>query len=284
MQISETTIRNVLTRTSGYLKTVTSHSLQPYRGCSFGGALCGVGCYVQHNGHVTRGREWGSFLEVRTNAAQSYADNYDREARWARKHRSRFSIFLSSATDPFVPQEFCYGITRAVLEAMLKQPPDLLILQTHSHRVAEYLPLLTRLNDVCKLRVHLTIETDRERIPGLPPHCSPIAKRFEACAELKAAGLWTVVAVSPLLPIAAPHEFFAKVAAVADAVILDHFIEGDGTATGQRTQRTALPDAMAAIDPCSVTLEYRSKMSRIAADYLPGRVGVNIDGFAGRFQ
>jgi len=66
---SEATVRSILTRTTGYLRTVTSHSLQPYRGCSYGNALCGVGCYVRHNGWVTRGEAWGSFLEARTNAA-----------------------------------------------------------------------------------------------------------------------------------------------------------------------------------------------------------------------
>ena len=85
MRTELTTVRNVLTRTSGFLKTITSHSLQPYRGCSFGRALCGVGCYVRHNGHILRGRTWGEFLEVRQNAAESYRDNVERERRWARK-------------------------------------------------------------------------------------------------------------------------------------------------------------------------------------------------------
>src|SRR3984957_1188640 len=98
--ISETTIKNVLTRTTGFLRTVTSHSLQPYCGCTFGHSLCGVGCYVRHNGRLLKGRDWGSFLEVRTNAAQSYLDYYDAEAAWARRSSgnstaggSEFSIF-----------------------------------------------------------------------------------------------------------------------------------------------------------------------------------------------
>ena len=133
MELAVTEIRNILTRTTGFLKTVTSHSVQPYRGCSFGNALCGVGCYVQHNPYATQGRPWGSFLEVRKNGADSYRLHVDRERRWARKSRGKFGVFLSSSTEPFLPQEFRYRVTEKLLHAMLESPPDLLILQTHSH-------------------------------------------------------------------------------------------------------------------------------------------------------
>ncbi|MCH7686495.1 MAG: hypothetical protein IH899_07420 [Planctomycetes bacterium] len=306
VEIIETTVKNILTRTSGYLQTITSHSLQPYRGCTFGNSLCGVGCYVQHNGHLLKGRKWGGFLEVRTNAAESYLQNYAREQRWARNRDQKsessfsresktsvpifnpqssipqFSIFLSSATDPFVPQEFRFGITKSVLEAMLHFPPDLLILQTHSHRVTEYMELYQQLAAQCELRIHVSIETDRDGLPGLPPHATPIEKRIAACAELKRAGLRTIVTVSPLLPIDDPDRFFERIAEVADAVVIDHFIEGDGSADGRRTLKTALPDAMRAVCPQSITLEYRERIVEIASRYLPERVGVNIDGFAGR--
>src|SRR5580692_7251433 len=117
MQITHATISNILTRTSGFLKTVSSHSLQPYRGCALGNSLCGVGCYVRHNGHITLGREWGSFVEVRTNAAEAYRGHYAAERAWAHRRRGRFGIFLSSSTEPFQPIERKEGITRKVLEA-----------------------------------------------------------------------------------------------------------------------------------------------------------------------
>lgn len=276
-------IRNILTRTSGFLKTVSSHSAQPYRGCPLGMSLCGVGCYVQHNRHLTRGEPWGRFLEARENAADSYLENVDRERRWARKARGEFGVFLSSSTEPFPPQESRLGITRALLEAMRSIPPDHLILQTHSHRAADRLEILRELGRACRLRVHISIETDRERIPGLPPHASPVAARFEAARRLKEEGIPTVITVSPLLPIQDPEAFFARCAACADAVVIDHFIQGDGTPLGQRTLATPLPAAMAALDPESVTLAYRDRMVEAARRHLPGRVGVNIDGFAGRY-
>lgn len=289
LEVTETTIQNILTRTSGFLRTVTSHSLQPYCGCSYGNSLCGVGCYVQHNGRLLRGRRWGSFLEARMNAAESYLANYDAESRWARnqpKTEGRdglFSIFCSSSTDPFVPQERRFHITRSILTAMYRRPPDRLILQTHSHFVTDEIDLCRELAAKCDLRIHVSIETDCEQIDGLPPPASSIEKRFDACARLKAAGLRTLVTVAPLLPIAAPDRFFARIAEVADAVVLDHFIGGDGSPDGSRTSRTPLPVAMRQIEPVSLELVYRDRMAAFARKHLPGRVGINIDGFAGRF-
>jgi DNA repair photolyase len=283
MEITEVRVGNVLTRTGGFLATVASHSLQPYRGCSFGRSLCGVGCYVQHSAWVTRGRTWGEFLEVRVNAAESYLAHAAAERRWARRARGSFDIFMSSATEPFLPQEERYGVTRSVLEAMLTVPPDALVVQTHSHRVGDHAALLCRLAHHTRLRVHVSIETDRDRIAGLPPPASPVSRRFEAARALRDAGLFTVITVSPLLPIADPERFFERAALCADAVVIDHFIQGDGSPAGTRTLATPLPAAIERVEPESVTLGYRDRMVQVAARFLPGRVGVNIDGFAGRF-
>jgi DNA repair photolyase len=280
--LTEASVRSILTRSSGYLKTVCSHSLQPYRGCTFGNSLCGVGCYVRHNPFVTRGAEWGGFLEVRKNAACVYRAQCDRERRWARASRGRFSIFMSSATDPFLPHETRYGITRSVLRAMIDNPPDELIIQTHSHLAARHLEVFRELARYCSLRVQISIESDRDRLPGLPPPASPVARRFEAAARLRGAEIPVVVTVAPLLPIADPDNFFERVAACADAVVIDHFIGGDGTRDGARTRRTPLPAAMAAVDPACVGIAYRDAMVAKAMQRMPGRVGVGIDGFAGR--
>lgn len=284
MQVRHVAVRQVLTRSSGYLRAVCSHSLQPYRGCSYGRALCGVGCYVRHNAFVTRGRPWGGFLEVRDGAPEAYLAHCARERRWARRARSALglSIFLSSATDPFVPQERRYRVTQGVLEAMCLHPPDALILQTHSHRAPDYADLYRELARHCALRVHVSVESDRDRLPGLPPPASTVERRLAAASALRGAGIRTVVTVSPLLPIADPRAFFARIEQCADAVVIDHFIGGDGSRDGSRTQRTALPAAMAALEPESVGIGYRDRMVEIARQVMPGRVGVHVDGFAGR--
>jgi DNA repair photolyase len=263
------------------LKTVTSHSLQPYRGCSFGNSLCGVGCYVRHSPWVTRGEVWGSFVEAKVNAAEVYRGQYERERAWARRSRGHFGIFMSSATDPFVPHEDRFGVTAALLAAFLARPPDSLVIQSHTHRVAGPLETYRKLLQRCRLRVHISIESDTDRLPGLPPPASPVELRLQAAAELKAAGVPVVVTVAPLLPMDDPDRFFARLRACADAVVIDHYIGGDGSAGGSRTRRTRLPEAIAAVDPTANDLAYREAVTRIAERHFPGRVGVGAAGFAG---
>ena len=283
VRVVRTQVGSILTRTSGYLREVCSHSLQPYRGCTYGGSLCGVSCYVQHNRLLTRGDAWGSFLDVRENAAESYLASVERERTWARRSRAAFGVFMSSSTDPFVPQEARFGVTRSVLLAMLEQPPDELIVQTHSHRVHDVLDLLSALDARTRLRVHLSIESDRDRLPGLPAPASSVAKRFEAAERLSEAGLHVVITVAPLLPIERPREFFQRVGRVARAVVIDHYVGGDGTADGSRTARTPLPDAMRQVEPRSVLPQYADEIVALAREILPGRVGVHRSGFAGRY-
>lgn len=282
--ISQTTVKQILTRCSGYLTEISTHSLQPYRGCSFGNSLCGVGCYVQHNPFVTRGRDWGSFLEVRSNAAEIYLKTAQREQSWAHRSQRAFSIFCSSSTDPFVPQEKRFGITKSLLEAMLVFPPDQLILQTHSTGILNVLEQIKRLKQVIDLRVHVSIESDYDRLQGLPPPAASVFHRLETCKILKQMGIPVTVTVAPLLPIEHPQQFFKAIETAADGVIIDHFIGGDGSRNGNRTRKTALYKAMWEVNPNSVTIEYRKQIIEIARQIMPGRVGVGSSGFAGHRQ
>ncbi len=152
-----------------------------------------------------------------------------------------------------------------------------------THLVTSYMDLYSDLAGRCRLRFHVSVETDRERLPGLPPPASPVAKRLQACAALRQAGHCTVVTAAPLLPIDDPQQFFTEVGRVADAVVLDHFVIGDGTPDGRLTRRTELPAAMASVNPLSVELSYREQMALVARRCMPGRVGVSMDGFAGLY-
>jgi DNA repair photolyase len=283
MEITEVQCKTILTRAGGYLREVCSHSLNPYIGCGFGRSACGVGCYVRHNAWLTKGREWGDFVEVKSNAPEVYLKTYEGEQRWTRRRDQTFSIFFSSSTEPWQPVEKQYRITRRLLEAMLTHPPDELILQTHATAMLDDLSLVAELSQQCRLRVHVSIESDTERLPGMPPPPATVAGRIELLRQLSAAGVYTVACLSPLYPMQKPALFFEQLAgAGTSAVVIDHFIEGDGTREGSRTWKTNLPRAMQTVSPESTRLEYRDRIASIARGYLP--VGISASGFAGHYS
>lgn len=166
---------------------------------------------------------------------------------------------------------------------MLEFPPDQLILQTHTARIRDDLPIILKLSRLCELRVHISIEGDRARLPGLPPPPCLLEERINLLGEFSQAGLRIVACLSPLYPLLAPEAFFARLAETGvSAVVIDHFVEGDGTADGSRTHKTKLPQIMAQDRAESVDLAYRDTVARIARRYLP--VGLSCSGFAGIYS
>ena len=162
-------------------------------------------------------------------------------------------------------------------------PPDALILQTHSASILDDQKILIELSRLCSLRVHISIEGDRNRLPGLPPPPCSVEERISALEQLSAQGLKTVACLSPLYPLENPQHFFERLKnAGASAVIIDHFIKGDGTAEGSRTLKTRLPSAMSKVQKDSIHLSYRDHISTIARVYLP--VGISVQGFAGHYS
>jgi len=275
--------KSILTRTTGYLKNISSHSLNPYSGCGFGNSSCGQGCYVRFNSWINQGRQWGSFVDIKANASDLYSQTASREKAWTKKRSKPFSIFMSSSTDPWQPAEKKYRITRKVLQAMRTIPPDELILQTHSSTILEDIDLIEEMSCNCKLRIHISIEGDREMLPGLPPPPSTVEDRIHTLKQFSSRGIFTVGCLSPLYPLDDADRFFTRLkSAGTSAVIIDHFILGDGTSDGWRTKKTPLPSLMKNVLPESIHLSYRDKVINIAKKYLP--VGISGTGFAGNYS
>ncbi len=237
MQINLVQNKSILTRTTGYLQKVSSHSLNPYSGCGFGNSSCGQGCYVRFNTWINQGRSWGSFVDVKTNAADLYHQTAIKEKTRASKNSQPFSIFMSSSTDPWQPVEKKFRITRKILQAMRITPPDEIILQTHSSTILDDIDLIVELSRNCKLKVHISIEGDTDVLPGLPqPPCS-VSDRIQTLELLSSRGIFTVSCLSPLYPLKDADQFFDRIkSAGTSAIIIDHFILGDGTFDGSRTK------------------------------------------------
>jgi DNA repair photolyase len=259
----------ILTRTGGFLAGFT-HSLNPYRGCSYGKSLCGTYCYAPA---VTFRKEWGGPAEAKEGAAEAYRREIGRERR-----RGPVRIFCSSVTDPYVPQEKRMRITRRILEAMVEEPPEFLALQTHTPHPLRDLDLLRRL----PCAVQITVETDRGSLPGFPPHAYAPAERLAALQRLKEEGLDAVGVVAPLLPLEDPERFAADLDRACTRVILDHYLIGDG-ANGARTKRRGLPALLERAGLGAWTrLEALDAFAEVCRRVLgAGRVGISRDGFCG---
>lgn len=212
-----------LTPTSGFLSGYT-HSLNPYVGCAFGCSYC----YVRRLPvGLFRGEPWGSWAEPKKADPRKLTKEIA-----AAKRKGNAAIFFSSATDPYQPLEAKQGVTRALLEAMVEEPPDFVLVQTRSLLVTRDLDLLRELGS--NVRVSMTIETDREDMRRLfTPFAPPLAARFRALRELREAGVATQAAVSPILP--HTPEFAATLVETAPRIVVDDYFQGDGSG-GRRSE------------------------------------------------
>ena len=198
-------VKQILTRTSGYLSTVASHSLQPYRGCAWATASAAWDAMSSTISTSPTANPGAASSKPAPTPPKSIATNTNPSADGPAP-ASRFGIFLSSSTEPFQPMERRWRVTRSVLEAMVDLPPDFLILQSHSHHVADYLDLYPLLAERCELRIHMSIESDRDGCRDCR-HRRAASQTSSKRPRLFARRDRVVITVSPLLPIADPIHF-----------------------------------------------------------------------------
>jgi DNA repair photolyase len=231
-------VKSALTKTGGFLYNYT-HTLQPYTGCAFG-AGCGVYCYVPSlpiHQYAGQGLAWGEYVYPKENIAGVLAAELAQVAQ--RGELTALRIFMSSATDPYQPLEHQLGLSRACLEVFNCYRPGLLVIQTRSPLVRRDFPLIATLG--ARAWLSLTIETDNDAvIRQITPNVPSITTRMKTAEQAKAAGLKVQVAISPLLPLNNPEHFADWLTVVADRVIVDTFVSGDGS-QGRRTAGTRIP-------------------------------------------
>ena len=282
MRVREIEARTILTPTGGFLSAYT-HTLNPYRGCAYGNSLCGAACYAPEIRFGSKTEAWGTYLDVKMNAPVVYRTDYDR----CRRKGGPIIVFMSSVTDPYVPQEQRYRITRGILREMINRPPDALVVQTHTPNVLWDVDTLVELGTRMQLVIQVSVETDRDELPGFPRHAYSVEARLRALGEIRARGLTAVAVVSPLMPLADPDGFARRIDAIADFVILDHYLIGDGSPDGARTRRRkahlddTVPNLLAAAGAgeWSSLEKFHDVVARFTAIIGSERVGVSADGF-----
>jgi len=152
---------------------------------------------------------WGSFVDVRINAAEVLRKQLKRAKRGA--------VILSSVTDPYQPAEVRYRMTRkclAVLE-LFKLPVNIL---TKSPLVVRDLDIISRLDEVS---VGLTITSDDDDVRKIfEPAAPPVSARIEALKKLHIAGIETYVFIGPVLPMN-PENLAGEIGPYADRILVD---------------------------------------------------------------
>lgn len=224
--------KKILTEAKGYLDVGFTHSLNPYAGCAF---KCSY-CYVREM-PIQKFKKvpWGEWLDVKRNAGE----NYRKEIINLRRKNKPVHIFMSSATDPYQPAEREVQLTREILEIMNEHPPDLLQIQTRSPLVTRDIDLLMTLKEKCRLLVSMTIETDREDVKRIFAPAAPgVGIRMKALQEVRDAGIFTQVSISPVLPFT--PDFPERLKPIADRIWIDTLCIGDG-ADGKRSARLGMP-------------------------------------------
>jgi DNA repair photolyase len=223
-----------LTPTGGFLRGF-AYSLNPYAGCAFGDAGGCPFCYVRALpvAHVrqSQGRTWGAWVIAKSNLPELLERELVALERSGKLADA--TIFMSSATDPYQGYERRMRITRRALEAFVRHPPRRLVIQTRGPLIERDIDMIARLGD--RAIASITLETDDDAVRrAITPTSPAVARRLTTMRRLRAAGIFTQMAIAPMLPNNPQH--FADLAAEAvDRVIIDTYFDGDG-ANGRRSR------------------------------------------------
>ncbi len=131
---------------------------------------------------------WGQFVDVKINAADLVPVS--------NRYRGK-RILIASVTDAYMPLEKKYGLTRKVLEKLVRLQPALSIL-TKSNVVVRDIDILRQFNE-CDVGFTMT-STNAELGGQVEPGACTYQQRLEALKQVHQAGLTTYVFIAPLLP------------------------------------------------------------------------------------
>ena len=179
--------RQIVTRTGkpggfyGY-----DYNMNLYRGCCHGCIYCDSrsDCYRVENFDQVRGKK--DALEIVARELRS-------------KHRTGV-VSTGAMSDPYNPFEEEYELTRGRLELIDRYGFGISVL-TQSPLVARDAGLYQRISHHSLVSAKMTVTTaDDELSKIIEPHVAPSSVRFGAIRALSDAGLFTGIAVVPVLP------------------------------------------------------------------------------------
>jgi DNA repair photolyase len=163
--------------------------INPYTGCVHGCVYCYARFMKRFTGH---NEPWGTFLDAKVNAPAVLKKQLD-----SRKKPLKEVVFLSSVTDPYLPAEAKYKLTRGLLEVLLEHQVPIAIL-TKSDMVLRDLDLLRQF-EACAVGLSL-MTLDNELARRFESRAPSPSRRVQALRELKEDDIDTYAFISPYLP------------------------------------------------------------------------------------
>lgn len=177
MKIIEREAKSIFTRTK--LPGI-KYSINQYVGC---GHRC-VYCYARYMSRWKKYGQWGTWIEVKTNAPELV------------RERIRGELTMSSVSDPYQPLEKEIILTRKVLENIDKDTKISIL--TKSDLILRDIDILKKFKN---LDVGLTVNCFPEKTRKiLEPHAPSNEKRIEALKILNEEGIKTFCFISPVIP------------------------------------------------------------------------------------
>ncbi len=187
-----------------------TQSINPYRGCEHG---C-VYCYARPT-HAFIDLSPGLDFESRLTAKVNALECLQRELA-APAYRAG-PIALGANTDAYQPVERELGITRSLIELLLRCRHPLLVI-TKSALVERDIDLLAAAAAQNLARVHVSVTTlDRRLARAMEPRAASPERRLQTIERLARAGIPVGVLVAPVIPALTDHEPERILAAAAAA-------------------------------------------------------------------
>jgi DNA repair photolyase len=194
-------------------------SINPYVGCAFGCAYC----YARytHRYVMERAADHDRMEDV-------LHDRYEEMPPWLAFERNIFvkqnapdvlartlrhgsdrhlallkgeTIVIGTATDPYQPAERKFRVTRRILEVLADHPGLKVSIISKSPLITRDIDLLSRINRVSELHIHLSLITLRRDLARrLEPRSPTPESRVRALRRLREAGIDAGINCMPVLP------------------------------------------------------------------------------------
>src|ERR1700742_3292291 len=185
-------------------------SINPYKGCEHGCIYCFARPTHAYLG-LSPGADFESRLFAKPNAAELLARELSAPGYVPR------TIAMGTNTDPYQPLEKKMRITRSILE-VLRDFRHPVAIVTKSPLILRDLDILSEMASMGLAKAALSVTTlDRKLARTMEPRAGTPARRLQAIAVLKEAGVPAGLMFAPAIPALNDHEMEAVLSAAAEA-------------------------------------------------------------------